>query len=137
MILIWWSQFTYEKNLVHPMGHRVTLASISIVIFAVAMTCLICLVLTLTIVLRKHKGVLGIHTLDITDEGLRESTEFNDGLNKWTGLHRLRESRGFVYIYITEAMAHIIPVTRQPLEGDIDAFKRALREKMKEAQQGG
>ena len=37
---------------------------------------------------RPQKGVLGPHTLVLTDEGLIERTEYNETLRRWKGLDR-------------------------------------------------
>jgi len=37
----------------------------------------------------KNRGVLGEHTFEIREEGLREITNDNDSLHRWSGLHRL------------------------------------------------
>jgi hypothetical protein len=41
------------------------------------------------ILFRKHRGVLGRHTLQITDEGLVERTDVNEAIHRWAGVHKI------------------------------------------------
>ena len=54
----------------------------------------------------KHHGVLGQHTLEITPEGLRERTDVNDALHRWTGVTRVLSVAGYLFIYLGESTAH-------------------------------
>ena len=54
----------------------------------------------------RHRGVLGRHTLEITDEGLRERTDVNDTLHRWPGLTRVFSVGGYLFIYLGESTAH-------------------------------
>jgi len=77
------------------------------------------------------KGLIGEHTLRLTDEGLEETTAYNTSLNRWTGYHRTKK-RGSIYLlYITESSAHIVPTKRAPLEGDYASFfKKSLHDQV-------
>jgi hypothetical protein len=54
----------------------------------------------------QHRGVLGRHTLEITDEGLRECTDVNETLHRWPGLSRVFSVGGYLFIYLGESTAH-------------------------------
>jgi|SRR5215213_8575469 len=58
---------------------------------------------------RKHKGVLGVHILVLTDDGLIERTDYNDTLHRWKGFHRVRQTSRYLYLYLTETLYHQIP----------------------------
>jgi hypothetical protein len=81
----------------------------------------------------KARGVIGEHTLEVTDEGLIETTEYNTSLHRWSGFHKMKQSIGFLWIYVTDTMAHIIPINRPLQEGDLPAFVHQLRAKVNNA----
>jgi len=77
------------------------------------------------------KGLIGEHSLRVTDEGLEETTEYNTSINRWSGFHRIKK-RGSIYLlYITETSAHIVPTKRPPLEGDFASFFREIEAHLK------
>jgi len=58
---------------------------------------------------REHKGLLGVHTLVLTQEGLIERTDYNETLHRWKGFHRIRETSRYLYLYVSEVLYHQIP----------------------------
>ena len=54
----------------------------------------------------QHRGVLGKHTLEITQEGLRERTDVNEALHRWPGITRVLSVGGYLFIYLGESTAH-------------------------------
>jgi len=62
-----------------------------------------------TAYLMSHRGVLGKHTLEITDAGLIERTEFNEALNKWNSIGRVVSMFGYLYIYVSDFNFHQVP----------------------------
>ena len=58
---------------------------------------------------REQKGVIGKHTLVLTDDGLIERTDYNETLHRWKGLFRVRESGHYIFLYVTEAQYHLMP----------------------------
>lgn len=79
----------------------------------------------------KGRGVLGEHTLEIADEGLIETTEYNTSLHRWSGFHKLKQSHGFLWIYVTDTKAHVVPLRRPLLEGNLSILLDQLRSKVK------
>jgi hypothetical protein len=88
-------------------------------------------VVVLNLFLSKGKGVLGEHTLEVTEEGLEERTAFNVALQRWNGIPRVRKIGRSYMIYITDTSAHIIPPPTGILEGDAEQFIAAVRAKIK------
>jgi hypothetical protein len=82
----------------------------------------------------KDKGMFGEHTLEITDEGLLESTEVNKLLHRWLSSFRIRETRRYVLIFVNEGICHIVPLTSSPLEGSVGEFLEELRVQIRENQ---
>lgn len=54
-------------------------------------------------------GLLGDHVIEITPEGLRESTSFNDGFDAWKGVKVVYENKNYIFIELGSGSVHIIP----------------------------
>ena len=57
----------------------------------------------------KNRGLVGNHELTISDDCLTESTEFNDSSHRWSGFDKLRSSRNFFFLYVTENNVIYVP----------------------------
>lgn len=88
-------------------------------------------VVVLNLFLSKGKGVLGEHTLEVTEEGLEERTEFNVSLQRWNGIPKVQKMGLSYLIFITDASAHVIPPPSGILEGDAEQFIATVRSKIK------
>jgi hypothetical protein len=76
--------------------------------------------------LMKQSGVVGRHTLTITPEGLRETTDFNDTIHRWPSILRLMSLFGSLYIYVGDQNSHQVPRRNVPPE-QLERFLAALR----------
>jgi hypothetical protein len=54
-------------------------------------------------------GFLGEHTIVLSNEGVIESTSVNTGVHSWEGIRGIEQNEGYIYIFINQTMAHIIP----------------------------
>jgi len=69
----------------HPLAAKVLFVIFFDIVF-IAITGVVGLIpLGLMIVMRKHRGVLGEHTLEVTDAGLVERTDVNETIHRWQG----------------------------------------------------
>ena len=84
------------------------------------------------IAFRKYRGVLGQHTLQITDEGLVERTDVNEAIHRWAGLYKIISGPKYLYIYVTETNAHMIPKRCFTAHG-IEGFEGEVRNRMARA----
>jgi len=57
----------------------------------------------------KNLGLLGRHELEIGEDGLAERTEINESLYRWSGFQKLRKSRNYLFLYVTDHSAHVVP----------------------------
>lgn len=136
LVFVWWSTYTSEEDRELPKPVRIAVATLT------AATCAGVGVLAgVSIIgaqsfLRRDTGVLGEHTLEITDEGLVESTEVNRSLANWRTLFRIHETSRYAYIYISLGNAHVVPKAKPPLEGSVPDFLRELRVRIRNFQQG-
>jgi hypothetical protein len=55
------------------------------------------------------KGVLGEHVIEISVDGLKETTDVNDSFHSWKGIVGVVQNKDYIFIYINPSTAHIIP----------------------------
>lgn len=140
LAFVWWSSFTFPyedpKEKKQPPGVKIFVATFSAG-FCLGVGILAGgAVVAVQSFLRRDKGVLGEHTLAITDEGLVESTAVNRSLANWGTSFRIRETGRYAYIFVSDTNAHVVPKTSPPLEGSVDEFLNALRARIKQIEQG-
>lgn len=133
---VWWSTFTDDQNRDLPIIARVITATVTAAIcigvgIAVGVGCV-----AAHAFLRKDQGVLGEHTLEITDDGLIESTEVNRSLYNWRTTFRILETRNYAYVYISATHAHIVPKNPLLIDGSVDDFLAALRARIENCKHG-
>jgi hypothetical protein len=58
---------------------------------------------------KSNKTVLAEHVIELQDESLLEQTKFNKSYFYWPGVVKAVSRPGFVAIYVTPQMAHVIP----------------------------
>lgn len=136
LVLTWWSTYTYDENRELPAPFRIavaTLTSASVAGFGILAGAVVVAVQSF---FRRDRGVLGEHTLEITDEGLVESTEVNRSLANWRTSFQIRETSRYAYIYISVGNAHVVPKKSPPLEGSVTEFLDELRVRIKKFQEG-
>jgi len=78
---------------------------------------------------RKNKGVACWHTLLLTEEGLIEKTDFNETLHRWNGLHKIRTTFGYYYIFVTETVFHLVPKRSFDSPQDAQRFMDEIRQR--------
>ena len=134
---LWWSTFTMAEIAKHHEAVRAATAATAAAIGSIGVLLFTVLILALQNLLRRDKGVLGEHTLELTEEGLVESTDVNRSLANWRTQFKIRDTRHYAYIYISESNAHIVPKKREPLEGCTEVFLIRLRERIARFQAAG
>ena len=58
-----------------------------------------------------------------------ETTEYNSSLHRWSAFHKMKESKGFLWIYVTDLAAYAVPLKRPLLEGDVTVFMEKISSK--------
>ncbi len=56
-----------------------------------------------------REGFLGKHVIEIRSDGLSETTSVNEGLHLWKGIRSIHQNEKYIFIFIDNLMAHIIP----------------------------
>jgi|GEM_PF-1251274 hypothetical protein len=81
---------------------------------------------------KRDRGVLGAHVLEITDEGLVESTEVNRGLHKWAGIYKIISGPCYLYIYTGRFAFFLVPRARcDPTH--LNFFEKELQRRVAES----
>jgi hypothetical protein len=122
--------FTQESLTGKPFGFKVVYLSLQTVFVIGGGLFFATLVNALRCLTAKAKGVIGTHTLEITDEGLVETTEYNTSLYRWSAFHKLKKSKRFLWIYVTDLAAYAVPLKRPLLEGDVTVFMEKISSKL-------
>jgi len=100
---------------------------------AIIISAIILLIILLNIAFASRKdGILGIHVFRIEEDGLREITEANDSLAKWSGIKSIKKYKKYIVVQINRYMFHIIPARSFPIKADYDSFYNELNKKWKE-----
>jgi hypothetical protein len=76
----------------------------------------------------KHRGVVGRHVLEITEQGLVERTDCNETLHRWPSICRILSLWGYVYIYVGDSNSHQVP-KRCFSPSEIDGFVADVRQR--------
>ena len=112
--------------LTRPMLHTVLKGIIFLVGFWGILAFCICILGFATSFLLKQRGVVGKHVLRITEQGLVESTDFNESLAKWPSVCRILSLWGYLFIYVSDMNLHQVP-KRCFRPEEIAEFEAALR----------
>ncbi|WP_243428283.1 YcxB family protein [Clostridium rhizosphaerae] len=71
---------------------------------------------------KRNEGIIGEHTIEISEEGVREITKVNNSLHLWSGITKIKQDNSYIYIYIEEFRAHIIPKKSFKSEEEVNLF---------------
>lgn len=55
------------------------------------------------------KGLLGKHTMIVSEEGLVERTAVGESRTSWAGVDRIEQNAEYIFIYTSAAAAHVVP----------------------------
>lgn len=57
----------------------------------------------------KNRLVICEHTITLGEEVLIELSPFNEGRHRWNGIYQVVDATDYIYIFVSQSMAHIIP----------------------------
>lgn len=77
----------------------------------------------------KNEGLLGDHTLVMTEEGVVDSTLNGETKVNWSGIKSLKEDNHYFYLYNSSVSAYILP--KRDLK-NIEEIKKYLTSKIKD-----
>ena len=100
-----------EPDLVaHSLAFKIFYVLVFDALFVTTISIVTLIVLWIMILIRRNRGVLGEHTLEVTPAGLVERTEFNETLHRWQGFHRVIRTHRYLYLWVTDSMIHAVPL---------------------------
>jgi hypothetical protein len=99
-------------------------------IFFVAMWLAQVLLLAVYLYSRRSDGILTEHIVELRDDALYESTEFNESRFFWPGVLKVVRRPGYVGVYVAQHMAHVIPLRAFASKEQAATFVAFVREKM-------
>jgi hypothetical protein len=70
----------------------------------------------------KNRGVLGKHRLTLTTDTLTETSPVSQGTWSWAGIPKVSRNAAYVFIYVQQNMAHIVPTRSFPSRAEADRF---------------
>jgi hypothetical protein len=77
-------------------------------------------------------SILGKHTFEILDEGLREFSDLGDGITKWKGILAIKDNKDYIYSFTDNNVAHIIPKRSFSNEAECESFLNELKSRVPE-----
>jgi YcxB-like protein len=133
---IWWITFSNTQKVEEPDSiASAVIATGGVLTFLVCGTLGAIIVTAMHACMRNGKGILGEHTLEITDEGLVESTEVNTTLHSWNSAFRIRRTGSYIFIFVATGVGHIVPLKRLPIDGSVDEFIEELGLQIRKSRQ--
>lgn len=70
----------------------------------------------------EQAGATGDHVFEISDEGFRERTPYNDSLHAWCGLQKPLRSSDLILVRINAFLVHVIPRRIFARDEDFEAW---------------
>jgi len=89
------------------------------------------LLLFLMIWTKRFKGLIGQHELTLTDAGMISKSANSETTRKWNSLFRIRSTRNYLFLYINETSAIIVPKRYFASPGEASGFEQTIRERAK------
>ena len=95
--------------------------------------CLLAAVFALSVVLsmvsRKNKTVLTEHTIMLSEASFTEETPYNKTEQKWTIVQKLARTKGYIFIYVAQYTAHVVPRRAFRDDAEWEAFYEYCRQR--------
>ena len=104
-----WTDINTPEMVSRPAALRAFTGSVVFLFLLLVILMLQTIVLALLLFTRKNTGLVGVHELELRDDGLMERTEVNESVHRWSGFHRVAVSGAYLYVYVTDTQVHIIP----------------------------
>jgi hypothetical protein len=75
----------------------------------------------------KNKTFLTQHVVSVSDEGLVEETAYGATSSTWAGVPKVGQNRTYIFVYVQQNMAHVIPKVAFPSASDAVTFFEFVR----------
>jgi hypothetical protein len=74
----------------------------------------------------QSKGIVGSHTLSVTSTGVSDKTGFGRTETAWADVKKVVATSQYVFVYISDATAHIVPRRAFPDDDKYAEFRDAV-----------
>lgn len=78
----------------------------------------------------KDGSILGIRTIIIEQDGLREVAPSNESFVKWDGIKKMVDMEDYIYIFVDNIAAYVIPTRYFNNHNEKELFIMKLKEKI-------
>lgn len=85
-------------------------------------------IVTMLLSVGSKSGILGLHQYELCQEGVRESTEANESLQRWSSISSIKVCGNYMLLRICSNQFHIIP--KRSFESEalfMSFYKEAMR----------
>lgn len=82
---------------------------------------------------RKNHSILAMHTVEVLDDSFLEQTQFNKTYSYWHGIVKAVSRPGFIAVYLTPHLAHVIPNRTFTSSEHREKFLALVKEKIRTA----
>jgi len=108
---------------------RVLVGTLVVFVHLLVFQALVFVLVSLYVLLtpKMKRGVLGEHLFEIRDDGLFESTSFNETLQKWSSVSPVLHLLGRTFVRVGGSIWHIIPDRDFPDESVAAGFRNEIR----------
>jgi hypothetical protein len=81
----------------------------------------------------RNKGLLTEHVIRLADHGVVEETAFGSTSATWAGIPKVGQNRRYIFVYVQQHSAHIIPKKAFPSATDASSFVDVVRSRINAA----
>ncbi|HVR40980.1 MAG TPA: YcxB family protein [Thermoanaerobaculia bacterium] len=113
-----------------PLEARILAFIVSLLILLALLVILQLLLAYLSYRPSKNKALLTDHVLRFSDDGLVEETRFGSSRIAWSGIPKVAQNGRYIFIYIQQNAAHVVPKRVFPSADDAAAFYEAVEKKI-------
>ena len=110
----------------------ITFAIMELIAFSF-LAAVLALSVVLSMVSRKNKTFLTEHTIILGEESFTEETPYNKTEQKWTIVQKLARTKSYLFIYVAQYMAHVVPRRAFRDDAEWDAFYEYCRQRTEPA----
>jgi hypothetical protein len=57
----------------------------------------------------QNRSMLGVHTVTLSEQGLRATSEVSESSITWSGIERIEQDDQYIYLFVAATAAHIVP----------------------------
>ena len=134
-IVIGWTLASGVKGLGHSMEVKVVYVTFMTLAVMALLLLLQLAYLCLSYSMHANRGFLTEHTVTLTAEGVREITPLGKQFLSWQGMAAVRENRRYIFIYVSQHVAYVIPKLAFRKPDAAMAFKKHARDRWQRTQQ--